>query len=552
MTIYCLDHFYGGKETPVNKFDLYSAAVLLICAKMREVDTKTPFASEIKRFSDTQWNMQKLKEAEIVVSLFFDWNFMFFTYFDYLEHFCSMGILFSSDSVMSNNIKSSAIVSTCTSQHSFTTPEEHLIRKKFDAYLDSEQKQHDDNDGDFENHIVHSSEDFSHKNQRHYSFSTNKKTCTLEEFSPERREFLVSTLDQSTQRSMASKLEERCFELANKILHDMLLSGFVQINMALAILKFVRKEFGLKNHSNNYNKFLDELYKIRKINFSSEYYLIKEKYGVKKMKSNYKVSPENNKTTPEPIQIKMPSLHSLRLNSCEENFVNNTNNENMNIYQQQEDNEMFQKVINAKSHDEYQATDSLFVNGGSKKNSLYNIHCNVRNRFKTQQANIANINNTGNIGNINQNANLFLTNSFKMRLSAGATEYKKLSTEAISSTMLRNDPSNALTGNYGNFSGSVTNLNANSIKRKSYLSKNQVISSVNRELHKLNYHGSEIPTSGTSVYNPVAMSGRGSITTSTSGCVKTRPIYTSELYTQQPTVANGGLKNPNKCKYFNM
>ena len=45
-----LDKFAVKNNIPTHKADLYSAATLLVAAKMREVDTKTPFVSEIKRF----------------------------------------------------------------------------------------------------------------------------------------------------------------------------------------------------------------------------------------------------------------------------------------------------------------------------------------------------------------------------------------------------------------------------------------------------------------------------------------------------------------------
>jgi hypothetical protein len=45
-----LDKFALKNDIVTRDADLYSAATLLVAAKMREVDTKTPFVSEVKRF----------------------------------------------------------------------------------------------------------------------------------------------------------------------------------------------------------------------------------------------------------------------------------------------------------------------------------------------------------------------------------------------------------------------------------------------------------------------------------------------------------------------
>jgi hypothetical protein len=57
---YLQDHFFsdgnnGVKSKACLKWDLYSAASLLLACKFREVDNKIPYASEIKRFHDNFW-----------------------------------------------------------------------------------------------------------------------------------------------------------------------------------------------------------------------------------------------------------------------------------------------------------------------------------------------------------------------------------------------------------------------------------------------------------------------------------------------------------------
>jgi len=41
-----------------------------------------------------------LKQAELNISKYFDWNLFFFTFYDHLEEFISMGILLESDKIM--------------------------------------------------------------------------------------------------------------------------------------------------------------------------------------------------------------------------------------------------------------------------------------------------------------------------------------------------------------------------------------------------------------------------------------------------------------------
>ena len=53
------DKFTVKNDIPAQKTDLYSAAILLVASKMREVDIKTPFISEIKKFDSKYYFLQK-------------------------------------------------------------------------------------------------------------------------------------------------------------------------------------------------------------------------------------------------------------------------------------------------------------------------------------------------------------------------------------------------------------------------------------------------------------------------------------------------------------
>lgn len=113
LGIYLVDRFFLANTnlyTSLSKSDIFSAACLMLGGKMREVNTKTPYASEVKRFEDIDFEVGDLKKAEIIVSKAFDWEFHFFTFYDYLLHFLFLGALFSSDIIMvSNSISTKGI-----------------------------------------------------------------------------------------------------------------------------------------------------------------------------------------------------------------------------------------------------------------------------------------------------------------------------------------------------------------------------------------------------------------------------------------------------------
>lgn len=89
---------------------------------------------------------------------------------------------------------------------------------------------------------------------------------------------LVSRFDQRVQRSLAHKMEDRCFELAKRVLDDIPLNTFRQLHMAFAIIKLVRKEFGLTNRVLEEDTFLEEVFGIVKLDYNHELQLLSEKY----------------------------------------------------------------------------------------------------------------------------------------------------------------------------------------------------------------------------------------------------------------------------------
>jgi hypothetical protein len=114
------------------------------------VDNQIPYASEIKRFHDNFWLTSELKEAEIQIAEYFDWTFEFQTFFEYLQYFVNIGVLFGNDCVMSGSAvsqrvapvggkdylmvrdasKESFVLGVNAGKFSFLTPEERHDKKK--------------------------------------------------------------------------------------------------------------------------------------------------------------------------------------------------------------------------------------------------------------------------------------------------------------------------------------------------------------------------------------------------------------------------------------
>ena len=57
LAAYLLDRYAENSTIFSSRADLFSAATLLVAAKMREVDTKTPFLSEVKKFDSKYFDL---------------------------------------------------------------------------------------------------------------------------------------------------------------------------------------------------------------------------------------------------------------------------------------------------------------------------------------------------------------------------------------------------------------------------------------------------------------------------------------------------------------
>jgi len=110
-------------------------------------------------------------------------------------------------------------------------------------------------------------------------WGSHKKTnYASETMSPEKTELLVSKIEQKAQRKLAHKIEDRCFEISKRVLDDIPLNTFRQLHMALAILNFVRSEFGIQNRFSECDEFIVDVYKISDFDYSHETELLREKY----------------------------------------------------------------------------------------------------------------------------------------------------------------------------------------------------------------------------------------------------------------------------------
>jgi hypothetical protein len=312
-----LDKFALKNDIVARDADLYSAATLLVAAKMREVDTKTPFVSEVKRFDSkiffltikaTIWSFKDLKEKEIVISDFFDWNLCFYTYFDYLEHFTNIGILYSTDLVEPSNTKSKNVFgssrSILGSINCFTTPEDRLARPRNLSLVQDqlETMNHASSHKKYSNTDLWETDHTTNKTSEEIDanslcnggqmsefdlsakkniFCSSEKKAPRSYVSPDREGVMVSRFDQRTQRSLALKMEDRVFELAKRILDDLPVPTFRQIHMAFAIVKFVRNEFGLTNRISEEDYLFENIFQIEKLDYTVELSLVREKYGVR-------------------------------------------------------------------------------------------------------------------------------------------------------------------------------------------------------------------------------------------------------------------------------
>jgi hypothetical protein len=307
----------------------------------------------------TVWSFKELKEKEIVISEFFDWNLCFYTYFDYLEHFTNIGILYSTDLVEPSNTKSKNVHgsgrSIVGSFNSFTTPDDRLMRPRNLSLMQDqlETMNHESSHRKYSNTDLRETENTTNKTSEEVdanslynggqmsefdlSAQKNRIFCSSEKKAPrsyvslDREGVMVSRFDQRTQRSLAMKMEDRVFELAKRMLDDFPVPTFRQMHMAFAIVKFVRKEFGLANRIFEEDYLFENIFQIEKLDYGFELGLVKEKYGVRheaQLGSVHKTSYESISNKPKSL-VKTPPTTA---NACKSNSKNNDTASNTNSH----------------------------------------------------------------------------------------------------------------------------------------------------------------------------------------------------------------------------
>lgn len=127
----------------------------------------------------------------------------------------------------------------------------------------------------------------------------------------ESKNVLVDHLKQDRQRGLVVKIEDRCMELVRQVAHEIPMVNYNQSSMGLAIIRYVRREFGVKNSSPAIDSFWNNLFQLDQIFFKNEYQLLKFKFG------DPKFSPNNSFTSglrQNPINFILKAPHNIRQN----------------------------------------------------------------------------------------------------------------------------------------------------------------------------------------------------------------------------------------------
>ena len=216
---------------------------------------------------------------------------------------------------------------------------------------------------------------------------------------PKKNQIPVNTLEQATQRQQASRIEEMCFDQAKQIMESLPLNTFGQIEMAFAIIKHVRLEFGLINRTPEYKKFLSTFYNIKNIDFRVEYDLLRSSKGepntIEKQKSKISktVCLENSPSIAQPRadsgNNKKFHFTSNSIQYHKHMVENRNNNQEKPIYEKQSSGilEPLQNHSKAdyKNQNNYKSSETSAFEG--MPNKVYRNSNYSSNNIKTSQEN---------------------------------------------------------------------------------------------------------------------------------------------------------------------
>lgn len=85
-----------GRLTAQKKIKVGQTCLFIAC-KLRERDMHTPLISHMIPAGGFQLNNLMFRQQECDLALFYDWNFSMMTFYDYLEYFLTLGVLFEGD-----------------------------------------------------------------------------------------------------------------------------------------------------------------------------------------------------------------------------------------------------------------------------------------------------------------------------------------------------------------------------------------------------------------------------------------------------------------------
>ena len=338
------DSFLSSKEATslgasFDKCSLYSAAALFLAAKMREIDIKTPFVSEIPRLEGSYWDSSHLKKAEIVITNHFDWNLNFITCYDILKELIFLGTFCMSDyitydeqslqSKYSNSHRSTACTTPFDSparqaqrenNNELKLSVRNLAKSTTEFNLESQTKNNMDKEScGLYNDLTNELSSNAHFLDKTPGFNKSQVLApndfiyynknSLATSSTIKEEVNVSNLDIKTRKDISKKIEKRCLQLLRDICIELKVINFRQELLPFAIITIVREEFGIKNYNSDLFKFWKEIYGVDKKLYSDEYNLLLENLKIldKHIDSKRLVSNSPMKSYPSDEKIIKPA-----------------------------------------------------------------------------------------------------------------------------------------------------------------------------------------------------------------------------------------------------
>ena len=96
-----LDTYFekSGSRIPFGDNTLVAACSQLLGAKAIELDDKIPFISKLKKYTSVYSDQEQFKKYEVDIALCLDWDMQQVTFYDFVEHFLTKGMVIGEDLV---------------------------------------------------------------------------------------------------------------------------------------------------------------------------------------------------------------------------------------------------------------------------------------------------------------------------------------------------------------------------------------------------------------------------------------------------------------------